>query len=82
MHAREVEEHLTLAVCWLRGSFGICGGVEGTWPAAGLTPLRLVEALRTQCALASFALPEVTALAWHWNGKGWSEWRTTRALLN
>ena len=54
---------LTFAVGGLRGAVGVGGGVVGAGPAAGLAPLRLVEAGRARRALGDVALPVVARLA-------------------
>ena len=56
---------LTFAVCGLRGALRVGGGVVGAGPAAGLAPLRLVEAGRARRALRDVALPVVAGLARH-----------------
>ncbi len=58
-----MQQLLTFAVGRLRGALGVRRGVVGARPAAGLAPLGLVEAGRTERAGAGVALPITARLA-------------------
>ena len=76
---------LTFALCGWAGPLKVGGGVEWAWPAWGLTPLRLVEALRTCYTIAHVALPIISGLAGNWKkmafNMGLPPSSTTRSLL-
>lgn len=57
---------LTFAVCGLSGPNTVCGGVEGTLPTTGLTPLRLIKANRTRNTFANVTFPILTTFTWNW----------------
>ena len=62
---------LTFALGRWACSLEVCSCVEWAWPAWGLTPLRLVEALRTCYATAHVALPIISGLTGNWKREKW-----------
>ena len=76
---------LTFALGRWACSLEVCSCVEWAWPAWGLTPLRLVEALRTCYTTAHVALPIISGLAGNWKkmafNMGLPPSSTTHSLL-
>ena len=67
---------LTFALGRWACSLEVCSCVEWAWPAWGLTPLRLVEALRTCYATAHVALPIISGLTGNWKNRLFNSWDT------